>query len=60
MLFIIISVNSFQIDTNIFLKVGNQNWVLAIHYKPKHNGGLKVLYLAAHSETVSWHPFISY
>ncbi|VDK74357.1 unnamed protein product [Litomosoides sigmodontis] len=40
-----------QIDTNIFLKVGNQNWVLAIHYKPKLNGGLKVLYLAAHSET---------
>ncbi|CAG9539459.1 unnamed protein product [Cercopithifilaria johnstoni] len=40
-----------QIDTNISLKVGNQNWVLAIHYKARHSGRLKVLYLAAHSET---------
>uniref|UniRef100_A0A0R3RV03 PH domain-containing protein n=1 Tax=Elaeophora elaphi TaxID=1147741 RepID=A0A0R3RV03_9BILA len=40
-----------QIDTNISLKVGNQNWVLAIHYKTKRNGRLKILYLAAHSET---------
>ncbi|KAL3985633.1 hypothetical protein ACH3XW_39415 [Acanthocheilonema viteae] len=40
-----------QIDTNISLKVGNQNWVLAIHYKAKHSERLEVLYLAAHSET---------
>ncbi|EFO28424.2 hypothetical protein LOAG_00070 [Loa loa] len=40
-----------QVDTNISLKVGNQNWIFAIHYKAKHGERLKVLYLAAHSET---------
>uniref|UniRef100_A0A915PL07 PH domain-containing protein n=1 Tax=Setaria digitata TaxID=48799 RepID=A0A915PL07_9BILA len=40
-----------QVDTNISLKVRSQNWILAIHYKTKHGRKLKVLYLAAHSET---------
>lgn len=40
-----------QVDTNISLKVGNQNWIFAVHYKTKHGEKLKVLYLAAHSET---------
>ncbi|VDM98399.1 unnamed protein product [Thelazia callipaeda] len=42
-----------QVDTNISLKVGSQNWILAIHYKAKHGGKVKVIYLAAHSEAVS-------
>uniref|UniRef100_A0A8R1Y136 PH domain-containing protein n=1 Tax=Onchocerca volvulus TaxID=6282 RepID=A0A8R1Y136_ONCVO len=39
-----------QVNTNISLKIGKQNWILAIHYKAKHGGGLKILYLAAHNE----------